>query len=150
MGQQKKVEFNKSLVVLDWTAISWKAFDYYLKMLAGRNDTIIIMHLTSSVDFNELNPFVKKVQEALAEVKMDFEEDKIELWIQKIDESEFKDSEKIGDRIVKALESNSSDMLVFGQSKTNERSDVKDFVNSPLVGSYIKDNSKANPLFIRE
>ena len=146
----KKVEFNKSLVVLDRTSISWKAFDYYLKMLAGREDTIIIMHLTSCIDFNELNPFVKRVKEALAEVKKDFEEGRIELWIQRIDESEFKDPEKIGDRIVKALESNSSDMLVFGQAKSNERDDVKDFVNSPLVGSYIKENSKANPLFIRE
>ena len=146
----KKVEFNKSLVVLDKTDISWKAFDYYLKMLAGHDDTIIILHLTSCIDFGALDPFVKRCKEKLAEVKMDFEKDRIELWIQKIDENEFKDAEKIGDRIVKALESNKSDMLVFGQAKSNERPEIQDFVNYPMVGSYIKENSKANPLFIRE
>ena len=107
----KAAEFNRALVVLDWTSISWKALDYYLKMMAGKNDSIIIMHLTSCIDFNQLNPFVKKVQESLAEKGMDFEEGKIELWIQRIDANEFKDSEKIGERIVKALKSNGSDML---------------------------------------
>merc|ERR1719219_184256 len=118
-------------------------------MMAGRDDKIIIAHLTSCVDFDKLNPFVKQVHEKLLEANFDFEQDKIELWIQKIDASEFKDSDKLGNRLVKACESNNSELLVFDQASSNERPDIHDFVNSPLVGSYVKDNSKTKPLFIR-